>query len=158
MTSRQILFKHTKELTPLLESVQRNIEIIKDIKDSLPDLDDQLRLKEIETERRIETFDRQLKDHKLETITKVANELGKMIISPADMEELVNEIKIIRSSIEAQVKEKAELAVVKFKQDLTHQVQINDLLHEKEIAVLNVLMKTKDDEIQSLKNKYENKL
>jgi hypothetical protein len=155
MTSRQILFKQSKELTSLLESVQRSIEIIKDIKDSLPDIDERLRIKEIETERQLETFEKNIKEKKLETILNVATELGKMVISPVDMEDLVNEVKDLRASVAAQVQEKTDLAVDKFKTQLIHEVKIKDLLHEKELAILEIRMKTKDEEIQSLKEKND---
>jgi hypothetical protein len=155
MSSRQILLKHTKELTNMLESVQNNIEILKHLKDTLPDIDEGLRLKEIETERKIELLERNMREKKLETLNAVATELGKMIISPADMEDLVNEIKDLRNSVAAQVQEKTESSIEKFKTQLVHEVRIKDLLHEKELAVIDIKMKMKDDEIQSLKDKID---
>jgi hypothetical protein len=155
MSNRQVLLRHTKELTNLLESVQHNIEILKNIKDTLPDIDESLRIKEIETERKMELLERNMREKKLETITNVAQELGKIVISPIDMEDLINEINDLRKSVSIQVQEKTQSSVENFKTQLIHEVRIKDLLHEKELAIIDIKMKMKDDEIQSLKDKIE---
>jgi hypothetical protein len=155
MSNRQILLRHAKEITNLLESFQNNIEILKNINESLPDIDESLRLKEIETEKKIELLERNVREKKLETITAVAKELGKMIISPVDMEDLVNEINDLRKSVAAQVQEKTDISIEKFKTQLIHEVRIKDLLHEKELAIIEIRMKSKDDEIQALKDKID---
>jgi hypothetical protein len=154
-SNRQHLLKYTKDLTHLLESVQVNIDVLKSIKDSIPEMDELLRLKEIDNEKKIEMFERNIKDKKLETITTVAKELGKIVISPIDIEDLVNEVSDLRKSVSSQVQEKTEIAIEKYRTQLIHEVRIKDLLHEKELAVIEIKMKTKDEEIQMLKDKIE---
>jgi hypothetical protein len=155
MSNRQTLLKYTKDLSHLLESVQTNIEVIKGIKDSIPEMDELLRLKEIDTEKKIELFERNITDKKLETITNVAKELGKIVISPIDIEDLVNEVSDLRKSVATQVQEKTDIAVEKFRIQLIHEVRIKELLNEKDIAVLEIKLKVKDNEIQMLKDKIE---
>jgi chromosome segregation ATPase len=147
-----ILVKLVKELTKKMDSFEESVTELKLLKDSVMELNEQIADQERNNEETLKELRQNLKENKLKTLNEEVLNMGRIMISSEDLDELKNEVQKwkdecakIKLSVQKEIKEAVQ-------EQTERKLQIQSLEFENKTAKLNASCDSYKSEIQNLKD------
>lgn len=140
-----------KSINNRMEDFESAVQELKDLKDSLSEVDDEIVARAAENSAKMEKLNRDFNDNKIRTVNQAVRELGKVIISEEELSELRNQLEKVKS--EAQDKINSEVSAHKTALDekLEQALEVQKLQHERETAQLQAAAHAHKQEVANLK-------
>jgi len=154
-----------KDLNNKMSSFEESVDELKILKESVLELNEQVSRQELDNTNALVKLKADLKDNKTKILAESASDVGKIIISKEELQELKDvaekyktQFNLYKQSYDKDVLEKVEENVaIKLKiQKIEFDCQTAQLLasnenYKKEVENLNVSLKRMSDELQSQK-------
>ena len=149
------LNKLLKELNRRMEDFEDSVSKSKELKECVVELDDTISEKAERNKNELEKLDRDFHDNKIRTITQSATEIGKIVISREELQELKTDLEKIKEHGKNEIKEHIENEKKKYEEKLEQELSIKKLKHEAETAKLHASMESHKKEVENFKDTLE---
>jgi hypothetical protein len=143
--------KLVKDLNKRMESFEESVQDLKILKDSLAEMNDQIAEQEIANNETMRKLNEDFKENKLRAITEAVKSIGKIIISPEDLEDHKNNVQKwkdectrVKASVQDEIKRNVD-------EQLTRQMKILELQNENKTSRLSASCESYKTEIANLK-------
>lgn len=145
------LIKSVKNISQKMTDFTDSVQQLQDLKDSLDEVDDQLAEKESSNRAIMERLNRELQDNKIRTVTQAAGELGKVLITKEELNELKNELEKLKKDNQSKFDEFTVSTEKTFNEKLKQSLDIQKLQHECNISNLTAEVEIHKKECENLK-------
>ena len=155
LREKNVVTKLVKDLNKRMADFEAAVDELKILKDSITEMHDEVTAQEAENTNSLSRLKAELKDNKTKVLNDAANEIGKVIISKDELEELRNEVgklkethKANKSSVDTVVGEKVESLI-------EHRLKLQELEHKAETASLESQVENYKKEIENLNKSFD---
>ena len=145
------------ELTKLLTLINRrmgdfedSVIELKDLKDTLDEVDDQLADQARINAHKLEQLNKDLADNRIRTINNAVAEMGKIIMSQEELDELKAELDNVRQSGKETVAREIATAKAQFEDKLEQALNVKQLQHDCKTAQLSAEVDSFKKEVVNL--------
>lgn len=146
------LIKLVTELNRRMEDFEDSVNKLRDLKDSILEMDDNIAQQAIINKTKIDQINREFEDNKIRAVNNAVKDLGKVLISEEELDELKNELLKIREQGRKELQDKIELAKSNYEEKLTHALDVKQLQHDCDTAKLKAEVETYKKEVENLNN------
>ena len=144
------LNKLLKNCSTKMESLTDSIQDLKDFQDCALQLDETIAKQAAINKQKLDDMDREFKDNKIKAVNSAAAELGKIVITKEELDELRSELVRVKESGRIEFSEQMSLERSRYEDKLSQAINIQTLKHEAESARLHANMDSHVKEVANL--------
>lgn len=145
------LIKAVKDINKRMEDFQDSVQSLISLKDGLDELDESLAERERVNKYKLEALDKSFQDNKLKAVKQAAEDVGKVIISNEELEELKKSLSTIKTDAETKLADYKSSSDKLFNEKLTQQLEMQKLQNECITANLRAEVESHKKEVENLK-------
>jgi hypothetical protein len=145
------------ELTKLLKEINRrmgdfedSVQKLKDLKECAVELDETIAQQASVNKNRMEELNKDFQDNKIRAINQAASELGKVVITKEELEELRFELDKVKESGKKEVADRIIDEKKHYDEKLAQSMNVLSLKHQAETARLQANMESHVKEVKNL--------
>lgn len=144
--------KLVKDLNKKMESFEETVQELKILKETIEELDDQVREQEAKNSREMSRLNQELKDNKFKVVNDVVQTLGKVIISNDELNELKNDSAYWKNQYNNLKQSSEEDVKQRVNEQLDKQLKILELQNQNKLSRLEADRDAFNKEIENYKS------
>lgn len=146
------LIKIVKDISRRMDDFSDSVQQLKDLKDSLGEVDEELSERERINIIKLEQLNKELQENKIRAVSKAVEELGKVLINSEELTELKNNLIKLKTETTVEFEEYKNMIVSEYDHKLKQAVQVQQLEHDCQTATLKAqtaMFKSECDNLRS---------
>lgn len=145
------LIKAVKDINKRMEEFQDSVQQLQTLKDGIDELDESLAEREKINKYKLEALEKSFQDNKIKAIKQAAEDMGKVIISKDELDELKTSLATGKQDAEFKLSEFKSATEKKFQDTLHQQLEMQKLQNECLNAKLTADVESHKKEVENLK-------
>jgi len=145
------VLKAVKDLTSKMSSFEQAVDNLKLLSESVEELDDKISAVEKENQLKIEKLNKDLVDNKIRTVNQAVAEMGKIVISVEELNELKNDNLKLKKEMNSNIEKYQKESQESFNTKLENLLKVQKLQHDCETAQLKAEVETNKKECENLR-------
>lgn len=145
------LLKLLKNVNQKMDDFSDSVQLLKDLKDSLEEVDEELAERERTNKYKLEQLNKDFVDNKIRAVNQAANELNKVLISKEELQELKDGLQKMKNDSTLQIEEYKKQISQAFEAKLEQALNVQKLTQDCETANLRAEVQVHQNECANLK-------
>jgi hypothetical protein len=147
-----------KEISKKMDEFSDSVVKLQELKESIQELDEELAEKEKVNKIRLDYLHKEFQDNKLKAIQNAVYELGKVIISKEELDEMKKDLEKLRNTEQSQINSLKLEAEQSYNEKLNHALNVSKLQHDCETAQLKAEVEMHKKEVDNLRETVQRML
>ena len=139
-----------KMISYKMDDFEKAVLELKELKNGAIELDDAIEEQAAKNKDALEKMERDLLDNKIRTINKAAFDMGKIIMSREELDELNNSLTVLKESGRVELEQRTKDLSDKYEEKLAQALNVRTLMHQAETALLTAGASAHAKEIDNL--------
>jgi HAMP domain-containing protein len=155
LKEKNIVTKLVKDLNKRMADFEASVDELKILKESINEMHDEITAQEAENANSLGRLRSELKDNKTKILYDAAAEVGKVIISKEELDELrkdVEKMKVVQRTSKSEVD---TVVSQKVEDMIQHRLKLQELEHKAETAALAAQVENYKKEIENLNKSFD---
>ena len=155
LKEKNIVTKLVKDLNKRMADFEASVDELKILKESINEMHDEITAQEAENSNSLSRLRAELKDNKTKILYDAAVEVGKVIISKEELDELrkdVEKMKVVQRTSKSEVD---DVVAQKVEDMIQHRLKLQELEHKAETAALSAQVENYKKEIENLNKSFD---
>ena len=149
------LNKLVKEISRRMEDFEDSVQKLKDLQDTLEEVDESLAQQASINKNKMEQLNKDFQDNKIRTVYQAATDLGKILITKEELDELREELEKVKENGKQEVADQKAKLQQDFDEKLNQALSVKQLKHECDTANLKAEVESHKKEVENLNSALE---